>query len=663
VTLAEARIAVAEGFAEDAVVRADLAARGREVLRFMAETGTRGIVLAGRPYHVDPEVHHGIPDLINGLGMAVLTEDSIIEPGLLERPLRVRDQWAYHSRLYEAAAVVATRDDLELVQLNSFGCGLDAITGDQVQEILEARDNVYTALKIDEVSNLGAARIRMRSLAAAARERASARERLPAGEVPARADAEGADAAGSGRSHVAASPEFTAEHRAEHTIIVPQLSPVHFRLVERAFRRTGYRMVVLERVSDQDTEAGLRHVNNDACYPAVMVVGQLVNAFASGGYDPEHCSVMISQTGGMCRATNYAGLLRKALREAGYGQVPVVAISAVGIERHEGFRLTPALVHRAMQAIVLGDLLQTLLLRVRPYELEPGSADRLLRHWEQVMCEYLADRGHSATLGRRIGYSSLISEVVAAFDRLPLRDTQRRPRVGIVGEILVKFHPDANNDVVRVIEAEGCEAVLPGFTEFILESLVTAEWNYQNLGTEPTARHVKRALGWIFERYRVPVRRALAATGGRFTPPGHIDEMARRASEVLSLGNQAGEGWLLTAEMLELIDNGVPNIICAQPFACLPNHVTGKGMFRQLRRLHPQANIVAIDYDPGASEVNQLNRIKLMIANAGLRGIGTSSGGREPARNGVTSADSPDPGPETGPGRADTATAGDRVLS
>ncbi|NNJ61136.1 MAG: activase [Dactylosporangium sp.] len=624
VSRAEAEASVAAGFAEDAAARADILAKGRETLRFLEETGTRGIVLAGRPYHVDPEVHHGIPELINGLGMAVLTEDSIIQPGALRRPIRVRDQWAYHSRLYEAAAVVAERADLELVQLNSFGCGLDAITSDQVQEILEARGGVYTALKIDEISNLGAARIRLRSLAAAVNERENRPPAEHAAALRRRAS----------RSYTFERPLFTKRERAEHTLIAPQMSPIHFRLLESALQRGGYRVHVLEHASASDVEIGLKYVNNDACYPAVMVVGQLVNGFLTGEFDPDRCSVMISQTGGMCRATNYAALLRKALRDSGYGQVAVVAISAVGVEKHPGFALTPPLVHRAMQAVVLGDLLQTLLLRVRPYEAEPGSAQARYHHWNQVIREYFLESGFSPTLGRKVGYTWLVKHAVADFDALPLRDVLRRSRVGIVGEILVKFHPDANNHVVEVVEAEGCEAVLPGLAEFILESLPTGEWNYQHLGTEVRARQVKKILARIFELYRRPVRRALRATGGKFFVPGDIYEMAERASTVLSLGNQSGEGWLLTAEMLELIEHGVPNIICAQPFACLPNHVTGKGMIRELRRQHPQANIVAIDYDPGASEVNQLNRIKLMIATAHLRDgavdAGTSGAGDGP---------------------------------
>ncbi|HEY0215138.1 MAG TPA: acyl-CoA dehydratase activase-related protein [Cellulomonas sp.] len=613
VTEAEAAEALDAGFAEDAAFRADVRAAGAAAVAEMERTGVRGIVLAGRPYHVDPEVHHGLPELITGLGMAVLTEDSV--PGLpgstpLERPLRVRDQWAYHARLYEAAAVVADRPDLELVQLNSFGCGLDAITSEQVAEILEAKQDVYTSLKIDEVSNLGAARIRLRSLRAAADERAGR-----TGVAATGGDGDAGSCLTQG-SHVQDRVPFTKAMRAEHTIVAPQMSPVHFRLLEAAFQRSGYRVEILDQVSGDDLETGLRHVNNDACYPAIMVVGQLVEAFRSGRYDPDRTSVMITQTGGMCRATNYTALLRKALRESGYPQVAVVAISTGGLEENPGFALTVPLVHRVIQAVVLGDLLQDVLLRVRPYELEPGSALALYRRWDAVAREYLLHHGRSTTWGGRIGYHRIIRRAVAEFDALPRRDEPRRPRIGVVGEILVKFHPDANNHLVDVIEREGCEAVVPGLTEFALNGLYSTEWNYANLGTDRRSRHVKKALRRVIERYRAPVRRAFAATGGTFTVPGDMAEMAALADPIASLGNQAGEGWLLTAEILELIRTGVPHVVCAQPFACLPNHVTGRGMFGEIRRRYPQSNVVAIDYDPGASEVNQLNRITLLIAAA-----------------------------------------------
>jgi predicted CoA-substrate-specific enzyme activase len=604
VTSVEMGRALAEGFAADAAFRADVAAMGREALAYLSRTGGRGIVLAGRPYHLDPQVHHGIPEMINSLGMAVLTEDCVIEPGVLERPIRVRDQWAYHSRLYQAAAAVTTRDDLELVQLNSFGCGLDAIAIEQAQEILEARDNVYTSLKIDEISNLGAARIRVRSLAAAAGERA------------------GAERTRELTSYTLDRPAFTPEHRARHTLLAPQMSPIHFALLECALRRCGYRVVILESASQADIDTGLRYVNNDACYPAIIVAGQLIDAFASGRFDPDECSVIMPQTGGMCRATNYVALMRKALRDAGYGQVVILGVSAVGVENHPGFALDATLIRRTLQSIILGDLLQTLLLRVRPYEVTPGAANGLCLRMSQITREYLLHDGRSPSYGRKLNYLRLVKHIVTQFDRLPLRGGPRLPRVGIVGEIFVKFHPDANNHVVAVVESEGCEAVLPGLTEFFLSFLHNGEWNRRHLGTELSDRGVKRLLYHAMELYRTPIRRALRRTRGKFTAPGRFAALADETATVLSLGAQAGEGWLLTGEMLDLIHSGVPNIICVQPFACLPNHITGKGMFRELRRRYPQANIVGIDYDPGASEVNQLNRIKLMISAARLRHTG-----------------------------------------
>lgn len=624
VSLAEAKAAVAAGYAEDQHYRDDILAEGQRALAWLTEHHRKAIVLAGRPYHLDPEVNHGLPELITGLGLAVLSEDSILGTSVLARPLRVRDQWAYHTRLYEAAALSATDSRLELVQLNSFGCGVDAITTDQVQEILEAADNVYTVLKIDEVSNLGAARIRLRSLLAASTAR------LHDAEVVTYAD---------DRRHYTR-PVFTAKDRREHTIYAPQMAPVHFRLLTAVLRRQGYRMELLEQVCPADVEAGLKFVNNDACYPAIMVIGQLVNKFISGGADPDNSSVAITQTGGMCRATNYAGMLRKGLAEAGFGQVPVIAVSAQGFEENPGFQVTPAMVHRGLQALVLGDLLQSVLLRVRPYEATPGSAGELYRRWDSICQEFFTDAGYSATLGRRIGYASLVRRLVSEFDELPLRDVPRKPRVGLVGEILVKFHPDANNNAVAVIEEEGCEAVLPGLLEFFGQSLLTGDWKWHHLGIGEHSRHAKRIGLWLIEQYQVPVQQALARCGGKFEVQSDLATMANRAQNVIALGTTAGEGWLLTAEMMELIESGTPNIICAQPFACLPNHVVGKGMFRELRRLYPQANITSIDYDPGASEVNQLNRIKLVVAGAhkGHRGgSGTTAPASFQDRNGVGS--------------------------
>lgn len=601
VTLDEVTRAVQAGFEEDAKVKADVRAEGQRALAYIAEHNIKGIVLAGRPYHVDPEVHHGIPSLITGLGMAVLTEDSIIEEGesVLERPIRVRDQWAYHTRLYESAAIVSRQPDLHLVQLNSFGCGVDAITTDQVAEIIERADDMYTLLKIDEVSNLGAATIRLRSMKAAAGERRGSATVSTFGPLMERR-------------------LFDEEARDTHTVYAPQMAPMHFRLIMPVLRKVGLNVQLLEAASTDDVEVGLKYVNNDACFPAIMVVGQLVNKIRSGEADPDRTSVAITQTGGMCRATNYVALLRKALADAGYPQVPVLAISVQGLESNPGFKITPGLIHPALQALVLGDLLQTVLLRVRPYEAVPGSGKALYEKWDRICQEVLQYSGYSETLGRNIGYTSLIKRIVADFDGLPLLDIGRKPRVGIVGEILVKFHPDANNHVVDVVESEGCEAVLPGILQFFLMPLYSSQFQYDTMGIGKTSHHVKKFATWMIEKYQAPVVAALRKTG-KFDVPPTMKDLAAKADGVISIGTRAGEGWLLTAEMVELIEMGAPNIICAQPFACLPNHVVGKGMFAELRRRHPDANIVSIDYDPGASETNQLNRIKLMVATAHKR--------------------------------------------
>lgn len=744
VTREEAETAVKAAYAENEVFKHDVQMEGLKALAYMKEHNCRGIVLAGRPYHIDPEVNHGIPETICALGMVVLSEDSICElqPGqklalseflaegeedprkknangfrhvgdrkVTKMPLRVTNQWAYHSRLYAAANFVASYPGLELVQLNSFGCGLDAITTDQVSEILADKADVYTMLKIDEVSNLGAAKIRLRSLKAAVEERERNHKRVVAASMPTKQDQPGnADAVADAKAKLdevkaqlkaaeaelkaaetaatkqagqggfrktgsaaptpgrqimldtvmKANPKLTeavkaASRRAaengigesregkktahnsatmskyanripfgkdmkDYTIVAPQMSPIHFSLVESVIRSGGYKFDILKHASRDDVEIGLKYVNNDACYPAIMVIGQLVNAILEGKYDPDTTALAITQTGGMCRATNYFGLIRKALVDAGYPQIPVIAISTQGIEDNPGFKATPSLLHRAVKALVIGDLLMKCLYRVRPYEVTAGSADKLYETWDVIVRETLEHHGFSKTARKFIGkgylpYQELVKEIVRSFDKLPLKDEPRKVRVGVVGEILVKYQPDANNHVVDVIESQDCEAVVPGIMEFMTTRPYIADWNEHYLGMGGSK------LGYALMRkgldlYLNPVRKAIGLANGKFSQDLPMPELVKKAGEVTSVGVQAGEGWLLTAEILELIESGCPNVICAQPFACLPNHVTGRGMFGKIRRLHPEANIVSIDYDPGASEANQLNRIKLMISAA-----------------------------------------------
>ena len=585
----EIKRSVDKAYKEQRAFKEDMCRAGEEALKFIESNGIKGIVLAGRPYHVDPQINHGIPEMINSLGMAVLTEDSVAHLGKVERPLRVVDQWAYHSRLYAAASFVATREDLELVQLNSFGCGLDAVTTDQVQEILNAHSKVYTLLKIDEISNLGAARIRLRSLKATMLER----------------DKYGFKPKETGKKF--RKIPFTKEMRKKHTILAPQMAPIQFELLEEAFVQSGYNLVVLPANDKKAVDIGLKYVNNDACYPAIIVVGQIIEALKSGKYDIDNTSVIITQTGGGCRATNYIGFLRKALKDAGFEKIPVISLNATGIETNPGFKPTYGLIKRAMMALIYGDLLMSVLYRVRPYEVIKGSANKLYEKWVEICKDSLKD-------ARKSVFKTNIRNIVKEFEQLEITD-EVKPKVGLVGEILVKYHPTANNNVVELVEAEGAEAVSPSLMGFILYCAYNQDFKYKYLSGSRTANVVSKAIIKFIEFCSKTYTKALTESE-RFYKPHTIEELAEGASTVMSLGHQTGEGWFLTGEMVELIRSGVNNIICMQPFACLPNHVVGKGMIKELKRLYPNANIVAIDYDPGASEVNQLNRIKLMISAA-----------------------------------------------
>lgn len=597
----EIKEAVEAAWQEDERVKDDIRAEGEKVLDYLKANRRKGVVLAGRPYHLDPGINHGIPEVFTSHGMAVLTEDSVAHLGNVERPLRVVDQWAYHSRLYAAASLVARTRELELVQLNSFGCGLDAITTDQVQEILNRHNRLYTMLKIDEISNLGAARIRIRSLIAAVEERdrmgIEPKELFP---VPER--------------HI-----FTKEMRKNHVLLCPQMSPIHFEVLEEGFRSEGYDVVLLPKVEREDIEAGLKYVNNDACYPSIIVIGQLIRALKSGEYDLRNTTVLMSQTGGGCRATNYIGLLRKALRESGFSDVPVLSLSLQGIEENPGFRLTPGLLRKAVMSVVYGDLLMRVLYRVRPYEKIPGSANLLLAKWLNICRDDITRASHR-------GFRDNIYGIVEEFDRFEITDI-KKPKVGVVGEILVKYHPAANNHVVSLLESEDAEAVVPDMLDFFLYSVHDGIFRHRYLaGSRGNMLVSKAAIGYL-EHFRKDMKNALDKSQ-RFESPKSIYHLAEKAKEILSWGHHTGEGWFLTAEMIELIEMGVPNIVCVQPFGCLPNHVTGKGMLKALKTNYPEANIVAIDYDPGASEVNQLNRIKLMLSVAfkslGLSGARTA---------------------------------------
>ena len=487
----EVHAAVKAAWAEQQRVKADIRTEGKRLLNQMKHNGECGIVLAGRPYHIDPEINHGIPELIASYGLTVFTEDSLpidFEPS---RPLRVVDQWVYHSRLYNAAEFVCQHDKLEMIQLNSFGCGLDAVTTDQVSEILEASGKLYTLLKIDEVANLGAVRIRIRSLL-------SATDRL---------------------------------------------------------------------------------------------------------------AIVMTQTGGCCRASNYVSFIRRALDKAGYSHIPVISLNANGMEKNEGFSLSAGLVTDAAKTIVYGDLFMRCLYRVRPYEVIPGSADALHKKWQDICIDSLINSKTQYT------YKEVCRGIVNAFDSFPIDETIRKPRVGIVGEILVKYMPLANNHLVELLEREGAEVVVPDLLDFFNYCVFGSQYKAEYLGTKKSSVIVSKAAIRLIAALRKPATDALNESK-RFEATLSVYRIAEMTKPFLSLGNLYGEGWFLAGEMIELITHGTPNVVCIQPFACLPNHVVGKGVIKALKKAYPQSNIAAVDYDPGASEVNQLNRIKLMLSTA-----------------------------------------------
>ena len=586
----EIRMAVSKAWAEQQAAKADVRKAGKAALDWMELTGKRGIVLTGRPYHIDPEINHGIPELIASYDLAVLTEDSLPIDFAPQRPIRVVDQWVYHSRLYSAAEFVLKRDDLELIQLNSFGCGLDAVTTDQLSEILEGSGKLYTVLKIDEVNNLGAARIRIRSLLAAMNMRREHNILTTSTAVAYKRQ------------------EFTKDmFERGYTILCPQMSPIHFELLEPVFAKHGFHIEVLDNDNRTAIDTGLKYVNNDACFPSITVVGQIMEAVLSGRYDTDKLAIIMSQTGGCCRASNYVAFIRRALDKVNLSHIPVISLNANGMEKNSGFKLPLSLLLDAAHGVIYGDLFMRCLYRVRPYELEPGSANALHEKWKQICIEQMV---HKKGTFRQVCHG-----IVEAFDTFPIDEQLKKPRVGVVGEILVKYMPLANNHLVELLEKEGAEAVVPDLMDFMNYCLYGNQYLYENLGDRWSTAAVGKLGVAAIRALRKPALDALKQSQ-RFEPPMPIGEVAKLAKPFLSIGNQYGEGWFLTGEMAELLCTGAPNIVCIQPFACLPNHVVGKGVIKQLKKVYPSANIVAVDYDPGASEVNQLNRIKLMLSTA-----------------------------------------------
>ena len=402
---------------------------------------------------------------------------------------------------------------------------------------------------------------------------------------------------------------FTKEMKKTYTILVPQMAPIHFELLETAVKSCGYNVVLLRNCTNHTVETGLKYVNNDACYPSILVTGQMIEALQSGKYDPNKTALIMSQTGGGCRATNYIGFIRKALKDAGFPNVPVISFNVVGMEKMPGFKITLPLIERLLKSVVYADLLQKMLTKNRAYEINKGETKKLFDIWLDK-CKKLVVKSSMKD------FKSSIYEMVEDFEKIELDKTLIKPKVGIVGEVLIKYHPFGNNYVAEKFEEEGAEVILPdfmGFVKFIATHKITFN---QLIKTDKTKAKLFKAAIKLIDILEKDSVIALSNSKKEYLLPCNIWELEDKVKNILSIGNQTGEGWFLTAEMIEYIEHGIPNIVCVQPFACLPNHVVGKGVIKTIREKYPEANISPIDYDPGASETNQTNRIKLLMTVA-----------------------------------------------
>ena len=413
---------------------------------------------------------------------------------------------------------------------------------------------------------------------------------------------------------------FTKEMKETYTILAPTMLPLHFKMLSNIMISHGYRLEILDTYGRHIIETGLKYVHNDTCYPALLVIGQLINALESGKYDVHKTALMITQTGGGCRASNYLSLLRKALKKAGFGYIPVISLNVSGLEKHPGFKLTLPMLHKLMYAVLYGDLLMLLRNQCIPYEINEGEAQALAEKWALTLAEEM--RG-----GKMLRYGNIrenYKRIIRSFDEIPRR-REEKLRIGIVGEIYVKFSPLGNNNLEQFLISEGVEPVMPGLMDFCLYCVENMILDKQLYGmNKKTAAVAKLAYKWLIKKQRDMIHTIKETSG--FRPMSCFDDSLSLADGYIGKGMKMGEGWLLTTEMLELAEQGVGGIVCTQPFGCLPNHIAGKGMMKLLRENHPEVNIVAIDYDPGATAINQENRIKLMLANARSRIRESASG-------------------------------------
>lgn len=627
------------------------------------------IVLAGHPYHIDPFINHGIPALLSSMDTCIVTEDAIAYLAVNKPQLEVVNQWAFHSRLYRAASFVIENPHAQLVQLVSFGCGLDAITSEQVKKLLQRHNRLYTMLKIDEGDTLGAAKIRLKSLLCATHKsyiafscqdndapckqdpcqqvsksqldfskisngnlspeaktsnqqcpyfetqsdsheqsciEISKQESLSQAIASEKQELLSQPVASKKQEHVKSLTCALAEHSLDgRTLYMPQMAPIHFPIVASCLRKLGYNVQLLEDVSDADIEQGLKYINNDACYPAIVAIGQLLHPIITGKIDPNKSALLLAQTCGSCRATNYTALLDWALQELNTN-IPVVTLQGSSLE-DQHLHIRPSLkgLKLLITGLLYGDLLQHLYMHTQTYEVISGQSAQLLSHYQELLADNLPTN--------RAKFTKLARQIIHDFAQIPLRH-ENRPKVGIVGEILLKYHPVANNHIVEHIIAEGGEPVLGDITAFVLYCLHGNVYQAQTFGIDK----LKGFVTWFLLKYFEHLRESLVAlvNDSSFAELPSFKALLNYGQRFTTLGQQAGEGWLLEAEMLDFIEHGVPNIICVQPFACLPNHITGKGLMRIIREKYPMSNLCSLDFEAGTTQSNILNRLKLFMSQA-----------------------------------------------
>ncbi|MBW2650445.1 MAG: 2-hydroxyacyl-CoA dehydratase, partial [Deltaproteobacteria bacterium] len=550
------------------------------------------VVLAGRPYHVDPLVNHGIPELLAGMGVDVIPEDAVPVTGKCAlKDSNILTQWSYTNRLLAAAKYVADTEYTELVQITSFGCGLDAISADEAREIIKDAGKIYTLIKMDEIANLGAVKIRLRSMLEAVNGDSALFSQRVKEVVP------------------AASKKGAVPIYREKTIIVPWFSPLYSPPMPAVSRTLGHKLEVLPPPDRSSVDTGLKYVNNDMCYPAVIVIGDIIKALQSGKHDPKRTAVMLTQTGGQCRASNYVPLTKKALISAGFTNVPVLSLSMDDTNLQPGFTIDKkGLIKRLGMALIFTDALARMYLATAAREINAGESEAIHKEYLSRMEKWVEE----ADFGRLL---NLLKEAISEFNMVDVTN-EPVPVVGVLGEIFVKYNSFSNNNIVEWLIGQGVEVVVPSLTGFFTQRFINEEFDQKaHLKHSMKDRLLTRAVD-KYTRYYLSRVEKVMQNFRYYRKPHDLKGLAKAASNATSLANQAGEGWLLPAEMIAMLEDGTGNIVCLQPFGCLANHITGSGLERRLKTLYPQLNLLSLNMDPGTSEVNILNRLHFMVIAA-----------------------------------------------